>query len=87
MNHSSNKNMEYLRTGHLKDNTRTFEQLEQFYSTKSKKTSVWSNTSIYGGSTSYGTSSKNMNNNKGYSSYSTGSYSSGSLGPCGWACP
>lgn len=79
MSYTANKKMDL--------NKFTFAQLEQHYGTKNKKSSIWSNTSFNGSYMSYDIQNNNSSNCKNYSPHVTNSYSSGSLGPCGWACP
>lgn len=74
--------MAHLYNGHLKDNIRTAELLEQCLRTPQTKKVVWNNTQITGNSiSSY--KSQQLNNSS-VSSYSP--FSSGSKGNCGILC-
>jgi hypothetical protein len=75
--------MNQLSNGHLRDDIRTAEKLEQYFRTpQSKSKSIWSNTQVSGNFTSSCKSSQL--NNSGNSNYSI--FSSGSKGNCGILC-
>lgn len=81
----TNSYMTHLGSGKLKDDLRTLEKLEQYYITKRyKDTTIWGNTRTTINPTTVTKNSGSIHSKNGHS---LNQHSSGSLGPCGWACP